>query len=274
VRRRPAAAVAALIAAAALAGCGFRSEPTSDRAERFPATVVDDVGTGLVVARQPRLIVSLDPGATATLRALGVGPRVRALGSVSTGLATLGPDLVIAPLGADAAALGSATKAPVFVYGAADLSTTAGAIARLGLAVGRGPEGIALARTVGAAVDRELARALSAPKVRVLLAGSGLQALGPQTPLGVVLAALGGVDVFAQSTFATFAAIRRADPQVILLTPSSSLTLADLRRNTITRRVTAVRTGRVYPLATASWSPSPALPNAIGRLVSLLHPGA
>jgi ABC-type Fe3+-hydroxamate transport system substrate-binding protein len=70
--RRLVATLAALAAGALLAGCGLRTEPVGAGAASFPVTVTGGDGATVVIAAQPRRIVSADPAATATLHALGV----------------------------------------------------------------------------------------------------------------------------------------------------------------------------------------------------------
>ena len=266
---------ASICAAAALVlgGCGFRSEPTGATASRFPVTTPDAAGRLVTVARAPAQIVSFDGGATATLKALGVGGRVQTFGRDQTSAAITAAiahaDIVIAPGDGDPP---PTHGVPVFRW-TSEPTAAESAIARLGLAVGKGAEGVRLAGTVAAGVDAALARAAKAAPVRVLITNGSLHALGPETPIGGLIARFGGTIAVRQSAFLDFTGLRAANPALWLTQPPGAPTLADLRRNPQTRMIEAVRAGRVSSIDVAVYSASPDLPGALDRLVTLLHPG-
>ena len=136
--RRLGSIVVLSVLALVLAGCGLKPEPTGVDAA-FPAQAVDAAGTRINLTAAPDRIVSLDPGASAVLRAIGLeAVLVEAAPSDAANLAANpATDLVVVPLalGADAAArIDAGTEAPLYRYGAAPLDTAPTAITQLGLA--------------------------------------------------------------------------------------------------------------------------------------------
>lgn len=257
-------AVLAFLLAATAAGCGTRSEPL-DGAAQYPLTGLDATGARVVLPRAPRTVLSLDPAATATLGALGVTSGVTAA-TVPTTKQLAAADLVILP---DTAALDLPAGVPGFRYGSLDPTHAGRAIARLGLAVGRGAQGITLARDVDAAVAATLAATEGQRPTRVLLELGGLQALPASSPLAALIAQLGGTVVEGGS----FAAVRRSAPEVWFVVgptddPRSTgrRVLQTLRRLPSLARVPAVRDGRVFALDPAALRPSPELPAALDRI--------
>jgi ABC-type Fe3+-hydroxamate transport system substrate-binding protein len=234
----------------------------------YPLQTTDASGTAVAIAAAPRRIVCLAEAACTTLAALGA----RATATTPDGVAGAAPDLVVAPLDADVAALhAAAPKAAIFRYGGLDPRAAAGQIARLGLAAGAGARGVAVARDVDAAVSAALAGARRGRARRVLVNTSGLAVDGPETAAGRLVALAGGRNVVPRSTSLTFSALAAARPEVWLVEAGNGASLASLRSSTLTRNVPAVRAGRVAPFDPESLEPSPAMPKALAALVALVR---
>jgi ABC-type Fe3+-hydroxamate transport system substrate-binding protein len=266
VRRRLGEAAACVAIALAAAGCGVRSEPAG--AGGYPLQTTDATGVAVRIAAAPRRIVCLAAPACTTLAALGAP----ATATTAEGVAAAAPDLVVAPLDADAGALhAAAPKAAIFRFGGLDPQAAAAQIARLGLAAGAGARAVALAREVEAGVRAALAEARSGRARRVLVNTAGLAADGPETTAGQLVALAGGENVVQRSSSLTFAALAVARPEVWLVEAGGGTDLASLRANALTRNLPAVRAGRVERFDPETLEPSPTLPQALAALVALVR---
>lgn len=265
---------------ALLPACGWREEPVGARAELYPVEVADATGTPLVIQAEPQVIASFDPDATAMVEALGYEGRVVELEDVKDDEAidAAAADLYLVPITTsddDVARIQRLGGAPVFRYGAFDYryDDVPRLVARLGLALGRGPEGVDLARTLGAEIRASLARAEDAGTSRVLLDGGGLfTALGPETEYGQLLATVGAESIVPQTTMLRFSALERADPDAWVLTEESTTTAEELRDPTSPLAdIRAVAEGRIFELDPTRFGVTPELPRAIDELVAALH---
>ncbi len=269
----------ALVAALVAAGCAARPEPLGERAESYPVAVVDAAGASVELPARPRLVVSLDAGAAQTLRAVGfekVGKVVQPPpGASAAEIAAFGADLVILPVGTPqgrAAAIVSAIGAtPVFRYGAPDLASLPSLVARLGLLVGRGPEGIVLGEEVATRLDAVRARVAALPRVPTMIDGGNLRALGAETDAARLLAAAGADPIVPTSRVVRFAELRSLRPTAWVIAPGSPTTLASLRRSRELAPLPAVADGRVFALAADQLRIGPDLPAALDALVDALH---
>jgi ABC-type Fe3+-hydroxamate transport system substrate-binding protein len=263
---------------ALLPACGWREEPVGARADLFPVEVADATGAALTVPAQPQVVASLDPDATVTMKALGFGGRILDVANAKDdkAVAAAQPDLVVVPLDtsdADVARLGRAGTAPVFRYGAVRFDDAPRVVARLGLALGRGPEGVALGNTLREELTASLARAAQAGPTRVFIDGGGLfTAFGPETEYGQLLATVGAGSIVPRTTLLRFSQLERADPDAWVLTASSDTTPAELRDPTSPLTpLRAVSEGRIIPLDLTDYGITPNLPKALDALVRALH---
>lgn len=263
------------VLALALAGCGLKSEPTGADAA-FPAPAVDAAGTRVVLAAAPDRIVSLDPGASAILRAIGLeAVLVEAAPSDAAALAAdPATDLVVVPLalGADAAArIDAGTEAPLYRYGAAPLDTAPTAITQLGLAVGRGPEAATVARSVADGLGALAERLAGEPAVRTLIEGPGATAYGPGTPIGQAVAAAGGESVFAEDALWEPAEVAALDVQAWVAADPGGSSYAALQGIAELAAVPAIRDGRVIDVPRDGFPVDAALPRALQDLADRLR---
>ena len=241
------------------AGCGARPEPIAT----VPAAVVtvpDGAGGTLRIRPTDGPTITTDAGAAATLRALGAPVELVPVDSVATRLAAAPlPRLAVLAPGTEAPA-----GVPVMRWSLTDPAGAGELVARLGLATGKGAEGVKLGRAVDEGVRDALQRAAAEPPVQVLVEGTAARSLAGlvqrlnATPKG----------------FTGVAAAARDKPDVWLVTPGTATTLASLRKVDELRRVEAVRARRFGIVDPALFTPSPDLPARLAALVTMLYPGS
>ncbi len=255
VPRRVITVVAVVGVAVATIACGSRVE----RVTGGSGIAVADGEGGLVRAAPSGPVLTTEAGAVEALAMLGVGPvelidapaiAERLRKAPAPRLAVLGPG-VERPDGV-----------PVLRWATREPAATGSLIARLGLALGRGAEGVRVGRATDAAIADVLRRAAAEPPVRVLVEGP---AVGE---LAVLVQVLGGRPV----VYAGIAATIRDDPEVWLVTPGATTTLARLRATVEFRRVTAVNRRRFAVIDPTLYGPSPRLADRLTDLDDILHP--
>jgi hypothetical protein len=258
VRRR--AAILTLAATALLVtACGSRQEPVAS----VPAEVVTvPDGAGGVVAIRPTNgpTVTTDVGAASTLQALGAPFELVTVDRLAQRLRSAPlPRLAVLAPGVEAA-----PGVPVLRWAVGDPSAAGTLMARLGLATGKGAEGIRLGRSVDAGVHGALVRAGAQPADKVLVEGSAAPQIATlvqrlhATPVG----------------YSGVIGVQRDNPSAWLVSPGTPRTLASLRATPELRRVPAIQQRRFRVVDPSLFSPSPELPSRLAELVALLHPGA
>ena len=302
----PSIVVALIVAATSCATAP--PAPASRSAQRdFPLTVLDDDGRSVTFAAPPQRIVSLSPGFTETLYALGAGSRVVLTDKFSdypaenASKAKLGtfpkpslediyaarPDLVV-----------TLTAPEDFISRLEDLGLPAlhlfpktfdGAlrdIALLGDVTGASSLGHSLTAGMRARADAVRARTTNAPAVRVYYELDATNparpfAAGPLGFFGELVPLAGGRNVFGDLTTPSAAVsseeVVRRDPEVIILSdadlPENPQTSALVRERPGWSAIAAVRAGRVYPLSHAYLErPGPRLIDGLEQLARLIHP--
>jgi ABC-type Fe3+-hydroxamate transport system substrate-binding protein len=261
-----------LLALSALPGCGWKAEPRDERAERYPMTTPDSSGRPVVIPARPEAVVTTDAAAGSVLAALDPDAAVRSLPNAGPGaLEDVAADLLVVSdrPGEPPAALADTT--PVFRYGAARFDEVPDAVSRLGLAVGRGPEGVRLATDLARRLEAVRARGAAAPKVRVFIDAGALQTVDVNRPLARAVQLAGGTLIRTSPGPVSLVRLRRFDPQVWLVLPASGTRLALLRRRDDTKGIDAVRTGRVVPVREVDYAPDMRLPAKLDALIDLLH---
>jgi hypothetical protein len=241
------------------AGCGARSEPIA-AVEAAVVTVPDGAGGTVRIRPTDGPTITTDAGAAATLRALGAPVELVTVDALATRLtASPLPRLAVLAPGVETPA-----GVPVLRWSLTDPVVAGELIARLGLASGKGAEGVRLARTVDQGVRDALRRAAAEPSVQVLVEGTAARSLAAlvqrlnATPKG----------------FTGIAAAARDKPDVWLVTPGTPRTLASLRKVDELKRVEAVRSKRFGVVDPAAFTPSPDLATRLAALVTVLHPGS
>jgi len=220
----------------------------------------------------PRRIVSLSPGTTEILFALGLGDKVVGvtqqcdypeearrkpkIGDASTSIESVvqaRPDLVVAHtfLNRDAIRSLKALKLRVLSIDPASLESIAATVEKVAEACGADAEGRKIASGMRAALD-EMTRAAArgGPRVRVLFAaqGSPIWAAGPNTFVDEMIRLCGGANVAAgigEGSFNLFSdeAAIAADPDIVLVTDGAAQ--RHFSKSPGWRNVSAVRKSRV-----------------------------
>jgi iron complex transport system substrate-binding protein len=286
--------------------------PAAARAQEaagtFPMTISDDSSVATVFAAPPRRIVSLNPGLTEMVFAVGAGDRLVAVDSFSIypeaakavqprlttyptisieTVISLRPDVVLslADRDEDIAQL-RRQGVPVLKLLPRDYDATVSTIRVLGDLFGNSDAADAVASDMLARRDAVVAAVAGAPRPRVfeeLDASDPDQpfAAGPNGFYGQLIDLAGGDNIFADlpSDFGQVGAesILARDPEVIILTD------ADLPFNPQTPElvaarpgwdtITAVQNGAVYPVAAELYSTAgPRLADGLEELARLLHP--
>lgn len=273
----PRRALYAAIAVMALlvAGCGVKGEPTG-AVDPYPTHAIDAAGQPVTLASAPTRIVSADPGATAILRDLGLGPTVVEARDATVGTAAADPTtgLVVVPLSMDDAALQqlrTATHAPIFRYGADPLASAPTTVMQLGIAVGQGPKASTIARSMTSGLDALAQRLASETPVPTLIEGAGFTGFGPASPVGLDVAAAGGRNVLTADQPLDIAALPGLGITAwVALQPGGS-TLASLQKFPELAAVPAIRDSRVIPVPKAGYAIDAALPSALQALADDLH---
>jgi iron complex transport system substrate-binding protein len=271
----------------------------------FPVTIRDDLGRPVTVSR-PSRIVSLAPGITETLFAVGAGPRVVAVTTTDThppevrqlpkvggfapetiSLETLlaqKPDLVIAGGRFQQPVVESLAKLGVSAV-VIDPSTLAGvedAILLIGRITGQEAKSapvVADFRRRREAVRRRAATIRPADRLRVLyvLWDEPLQTAGPGTFVGQMITEAGGVNVFADATqqYPTVSdeAVLARNPNLVLAPDHGGARLrARLLGRPGWRELAAVKEGRVVTVPEdLLHRPGPRLIDGLERIAALLR---
>ena len=322
LRRWLNAAASAVAIAALLAACTPAASPSiaPDRspaasastaasptaASAFPLTLTDDEGMSLTIPAEPQRLVSLTPGTTEILFALGIGERVLATDSASDypAAAVHLPDVAafgsvdveqIVGLEADLVIAGgngytppdAVTKLrslgiPVLVVYAATVAGVSADVELVANAVGRAAEGTELAAEMRADIATLAAAAASLPKPKTFYEVDATNEIyGPADDsfLAEMVELAGGSPVTSGSANTFEIPLERlidADPEVIILGDAAFGTTAEA----VADRpgwgvITAVRTGAVRvaddKLITR---PGPRLAQGLRSLILAIHPGA
>ena len=280
------------------------ASPTA--ASPFPLTLVDDEGTSVMIPAEPQRIVSLTPGTTEILFALGIGDRVLATDSASdypavavqlADVAAFGTvdaekivgleaDLVIAGGNGytppDGVAKLRSLGIPVVVVYAATVSGVSGDVELVGKAVGRAAEGTELAATMRADIAALAAAASRLPKPRTFYEIDATNEIyGPADAsfLAEMVELAGGSPLTTGSVDNFQISLERliaADPEVVILGDAAfGTTAAAVADRPGWGVMTAVRTGAVRvaddKLITR---PGPRLGQGLRSLILAIHPEA
>lgn len=268
-------------------------------AESAAISAVDSRGRKLVLAAPPRRIVSLSPGTTEMLFALGLQGRIVAdtaycdyppaakslpkIGDVDTSVEKVvaqRPDLVVADAVANRRAIEplERLKLPVFTVPQGNLNESLSALEMLGRATGQSTQAANLVRSLRTRIDlvrQAVSRDGVKPKVLDIVQMEPLMVVGSSNFMDDLITLAGGVNA-AEDAGAGWAAYSpekaAADrPDVILAGRS---TVDAIRRRVGWAAVPAIRFGAVYSLRTETARPGPRSVDALEELARLLHPRA
>ncbi|MGH2458389.1 MAG: ABC transporter substrate-binding protein [Chloroflexota bacterium] len=273
----------------------------------FPLTVTDDAGRRVTFDRPPRRIISLSPGHTETLYALGLGDEVAMTDTYSTypaenkpkakldtypkpnveQIVALRPDLVVVLVeGNDFIQQMDARHIPVLKVFPQSFAGTLKDIDLLGQVTGTEARATRITDQMRARADAVVAKTRDAPKPRVLYE---LDASDPTRPFvagsggfyGDLVPMAGGTNVFAdvKAPDAQVSAeqIVARDPQIILLadatSPYNAQTPAMVKARQGWSQISAVRDGKIYPIdADLLTRPGPRLADGLEALAKVIHP--
>jgi ABC-type Fe3+-hydroxamate transport system substrate-binding protein len=264
--------------------CGERSEPTGVTAPLYPVTVQSSNDRTVVVTEPARRIAVLDRPAEAILEELGVGGRIVMRAPADridfAALRRSHPDLIVASGDAalrDLSRAASVTRAQVYTAPGDSIHQVEHAITQLGLLAGAPIAARALVRRIESqrhAVDTRIARA---PRVKVFVDTGFFTTVSDQSLIGDVLREAGGTNVAGAAAEAgpvEISELLRLDPDVYLATSDSEVTLADLRKNPRTRKLSAIRLGHFAVVNADLLQPGPRIGEGLAEVAHLLHPNA
>lgn len=300
----PKSTLLALLLAAAVVSSVRAADGTG-----WPRVATDALGQRLEVPAEPRRIVSLTPGNTEILFALGLGGRVVGATSLCTypeaarGVARVGgfaastmnlevivgmrPDLVLAGDETQMAVIAALRAAglrvlAVKVRGFEDLFATVATVGRL---IGRDAEATGLTAALRARLEA-VASAVAGlpedarPRVYWEVFDAPLMSAGRRSMVGQLVELAGGRNIFAdvaeEYPQVSAEAVIARNPEVIVvpdMNATGARTADDLRRRPGWGAVAAVRSGRVYALpADPTSRPGPRLVDGLELVLAALHP--
>jgi iron complex transport system substrate-binding protein len=260
----------ALVLAFCGVACGVKSEPTG-AGPTYPVTVLDGAGGQVSVHARPDRIVSLDPGLTESLAAIGAEGLV-------VGRSSQHPSLILAPHGtssSQASAMARRLGAPVYVAGPPSVRGIEHDIVSVAALVGLADNGHGVIGRIRTRIARIAALTRSAPRARVFVDLGGRRTIPPNGIGAELLRLAGAVNVATGGSPAApypLARLRQAAPGVYLATPGAT-TLRALRKSKATHNLPAVRNGRFHVIPAGLLTDTgPGIANSLTRLVRILHP--
>ncbi|PWB79325.1 MAG: ABC transporter substrate-binding protein [Candidatus Methylomirabilota bacterium] len=275
-------------------------------ADAAPLTVIDDAGRSVTLSGSPKRIMTLTPGHTEILFALGAGDRIVAVDqwsdfpSAAKGkpqivpfnpnleqVVRLNPDLILSTYG------GAEPLLPLQRYGISVMifaPRTLEHLYRNILLIGRIVDAEAraegLVRVMRQRVAAVTAKVRDAPRPQIFIEVDGADpdrpfTAGPGSFVDALVQLAGGVNVAAHSRTAwpefSLEELVKADPDLIVLAdplaPSNPDALEQVARRPGWGRVRAVRLGRIATIdANLISRPGPRIVDGLERLARLLHP--
>ena len=306
VRRRHSVAFLLFAVVLAASGCGEREEPLGALEQRYPVTVQGAGDRPAVATARPERIVALDPGSAELVLALGARDR---LVGVPTGIARGGgplqaprsaaevvagtqqlrvdeirrlePDLIVATPATDLLDVSRAqrqTGAVAYVQPANSVDDVVRAALELGFLVGEPVAARRLASDIRSRVAAVEERVADRPVAGAFVDTGFFISIPGRSLLGDLIRRAQGESVAGAANggepFA-LGRLRRLDPDVYLATSDSRVTLATLRANPQTARLTAVREGRFAVLDSNLVNRAgPRVGAALEQVAQALHPDA
>lgn len=297
--------IACIVVALLAALAGLAAPVTADT---FPLTITDDAGVPTTFSTAPARIVSLNPGLTEIVFALGAGNRLVAVDrfsnyppeaqavqphletypapSVET-IVALKPDLVLSLADRDDTLNQLRQQGvPVLKLVPSTFDETVTDVTRLGDLLGAPSQAKTIADDMLHRRDAVVAAVAGAPRPTVYEELDGRDptrpfAAGPSGFYGELIDLAGGTNIFADlpGDFAQVSAesIIERNPDIVLLTdtdlPDSPQTPDMVAARPGWDTVTAVQNGAIYPLQGALVStPGPRLIDGLESVAAVLHP--
>lgn len=273
----------------------------------FPVTVTDDAGDTVTFDRPPQRIISLSPGHTETLYALGLGDRVIATDTYSNYppenkpkatlntfpkpnvevLVALHPDLIVdLTEGHDFTRQMNAHGITTLTLFPKTFDGTLKDIDLLGRVTGTSTQAQRITRTMRTRAAAIVAKTKNVPRPTVLYE---LDASDPTRPFvagsggffGELIPMAAGKNIFADvhgpSAQVSAEQIIARNPDIIILAdadlPYNAQTPALVRARPGWSQITAVKEGRIYEVDDALLTrPGPRLVDGLAELAKILHP--
>ena len=303
--------LAALVAAALLAlGALAPAQAQGQSQTMFPSpiTVTDDSGVQTTFSAPPKRIVSLNPGLTETVFALGAGDRLVAVDSYSDyppaaqqiqprlttypsvsieTIVSLKPDLVLALVERDDVLVPLRQQGvPVLKFLPKDFQAATEEIATLGRVLGTPDRGAALAAQMRARRDAIVQAVAGAPRPRLYYEMDASDptkpfAAGPNGFYGQLVDLAGATNIFGDlpGDFSQVSAesVVARDPELIILAdaylPYNAQTPALVAARPGWDEISAVQTNAIYAIQEEYFAwPSPRLADGLESLAYLVHP--
>ena len=255
----------------------------------------------VTVKTEPTRIVSLAPGNTEILFALGLGDRVVGVTSYDDypaevadiakvgdfagpnleAVAAADPDLVVATTGVQADVIGKLEKlgATVVALDPQSLDGLYADIAELGTITGRSDEAATVVDSMKSDVS-DIAEAVSEAEPQTAFIEIGQNPLftaGAGTLLGELVKAAGGTNVVAEKGYVPYSTeqLVKSDPAVYLATKGSSSSPEDIQSRAGYKGLAAVKNGRIVILDDNLVSrPGPRVVEGLRQIAEGLHPEA
>lgn len=269
----------------------------------FPLTVKDDAGRSVTIKALPKKIVSLAPGNTEILYALGLGDQVVGVTDFDDyppevknkpkigGFATVDAEKVVAT-GADlvlATSLHTAKEVPaleklgltVVVLDPQNVDQVLDRITLVGRITGRDKEALALTSQMSRQIVDITAKAKADPKPpRVFWSlGDGLFTVGPGSFVDDLIKKANGTNIAADAKSPypdlSMEAILKADPEVIVLTgPQAQDLMNKLLADPAWKQVSAIKNKRflIIPDENIVVRPGPRIASGLEAVAKGLHP--
>jgi iron complex transport system substrate-binding protein len=282
--------------------CGFKHEPTGPLAA-YPQSVRDALNHEVRIDTAPRRIVSLDPGMTAAMYALGaqkllVGrsggeiyprkalrlPVMAVNGKPDTkAIIKAGADVVLVPLSmaptvAAVDALQRKIAAVVYVVNGSSVAGVENDITELGLITDQATAGRRLAGQIQSSVANIQKAVAGQPPARVFVDLGFSYTIDPTGITGDMLRLGGGQNVASEvdpSKPVTAAELSSLAPDVYISQAQQGATLAELKKHKGTAKLPAVMQGRVVQLpGSVLTDDGPRIAAALAKIAKALHPDA
>lgn len=272
----------------------------------FPLTVTDDAGRQVTVSRQPERLISMAPGNTEILFALGLGPRVvgvdkysdypadaakiEQIGSFSKPnvekVASLKPDLVIGT-GMQKQAIEQLEKLniPVLVLTPRNVDDVLKNIELVGRLTGTEQKAKEVVTDIKGRIDRVTAALSDIPsdkRLRVYyeVYSDPIMTVGPGTLIHQLIELAGGGNIAADADtdypkFSVEAVVQR-NPEIIVFPEfhgTGVLTVDQVKARPGWENIAAVTAGRIYPIdADIISRPGPRIADAVESLARIFYP--
>jgi iron complex transport system substrate-binding protein len=273
-----------------------------------PVEITDDLGRTFHFKQPPRRIVSLSPGYTETLFALGAGNRVVGVDDYSDypleaatrakvggghhanleRIVALQPDFVVALVEQEEVDALVARGTPAVKLFPKDFAGVLHSILLLGEVTGTDQRAEQIVAGMNGRIGQIEARVKGLPPPRVFLELDGTDPVrpftaGPHSFIGDMIRAAGGSniahDIQTPSGQISLEAIVAEDPEIIVLTDSKNPINPQSKEDVLNRRgwagITAVRKGAVIGVDNVFFfRPSPRFVDGIELLARIFHPEA